>query len=260
METNIPTPNRTAGEGRLACGSLTIVFLLVGCVPSIVIDPAAKADIDARVANLRVSSTVVTAPPPDLLESSRPAVGQWVQYKVSLLEGGAKFVTEKIIGEEGGALWYEEVEDTYEGRVVQQLLFAVDYDGTGHAKVELRAARTKDEKGRIVTLSRAALWEANHGIAFQIYWARAVGVANIRHWPALPHETTAVPAGRFEGCYREHEEHLVGRNRGQPWIVDAWSHPDVPLSGLVRRDGHHGIRGVRLELVGYGVTGARSDF
>jgi hypothetical protein len=113
METNIPTPNRTAGEGRLACGSLTIVFLLVGCVPSIVIDPAAKADIDARVANLRVSSTVVTAPPPDLLESSRPAVGQWVQYKVSLLEGGAKFVTEKIIGEEGGALWYEEVEDTY---------------------------------------------------------------------------------------------------------------------------------------------------
>jgi|SRR5450631_287775 len=235
MERNTSKPDRTAAERSLLLGSLTIVFVLMSCGPSI--DPAAKRDIDARIANLRVSSTVVAAPPPGRLESMRPAVGQWVQYKVSLPDGRVKFVTKKIIGEHAGALWYERVDETYEGRVVQQLLFAVD-DHADPAKVELRAARTKNEKGRVVTLSRPTMWQES-------YWAEAEAVAHIRRWPALPRETTVVPAGRFEGCYREHT------------VDDVWWHPNVPLSGLVRVEIGSGVT---FELVAYGVTGARSDF
>ena len=226
---------RQSRKRSLVLGSLPVVFALVSCGPSI--DPAAKADIDARIANLPVSSTVVAAPPPGRLESMRPAVGQWVQYKVSLPEGRAKFVTKKIIAEHAGALWYERVEETYEGRLVEQLLFAVDYR-TDPAKVDLRAARTKNEKGRVVTLSRPSLWEES-------YWAQAEAVAHTRRSSALPRETTVVPAGRFEGCYREHS------------ADDVWWHPDVPLSGLVRKESGGGVT---FELAAYGVTGARSDF
>jgi hypothetical protein len=252
METNSRCPHRTVPKRRLVLGVLAVVVVLTGCGPSI--DPAAKADIDARIANLQIRSIVVSARPPGPVASMPPAAGHWVQYKVSLPRGQAKFVTEKIIGEEAGALWYEKVEETYGGRVVEQLLFAVDYR-TDPPKVELRAARTKDEKGRVVTLSRADLWKANHGLPPEhSYWASAEGVAHIRRWPGSPREPAVVPAGRFEGCYREHSVQILN---GKPWVDDSWSHPDVPLSGLVRWESNHEVL---FELVAYGATGARSAF
>lgn len=63
-----------------------------------------------------------------------------------------------------------------------------------------------------------------------------------------------VPAGRFEGCFRRHS--AVGM-RSFKHVDDWWFHPAVPLSGAVRRETDEGFV---MELVGYGTTGARSEF
>jgi hypothetical protein len=42
----------------------------------------------------------------------------------------------------------------------------------------------------------------------------------------------------------------------QSWVFDVWSHPSVPLGGLVRRQDN---RGFVSGLVAYGTTGAQSD-
>ena len=208
---------------------------------------------DARIANLRDRSTTVPAPPAGAFASMPSAPGQWVQYKMTLFDGEPKFLTKKVIGEEGGALWYEIVHETYEGRTIEQLLVAGG-DRTDPEQVELRAVRKKDEKGQVTTLSRADLWDAKHQMGpADIYMEHAVAASLIIHWRGLPQESTIVPAGQFEGCYRRHTEITRGKKR----VEDSWSHPEVPLGGLVRMqiDPRYVV-----ELVAYGMTGARSDF
>jgi hypothetical protein len=236
--------------------------LAAGCAPSI--DAAAKADVDARIANLRAAAGTIAAPARDARESMPLAVGQWAKYKMTTFDGQPKILTQKIVAEEGGAFWFELVHDTYQGRTVEQLLVAVG-DRRHPAKVELREVRKKDARGHVITLSRAQLWVARNGLGpDDIYWDDALAMSRIVQWSGLPQQPTVVPAGHFEGCYRRHVE-TPWRNR-ETWVQDSWSHPAVPLSGLVRMkfqdpvDGQREGRWLVSELAAYGTTGARSEF
>src|SRR5262249_41752374 len=105
---------------------LTCMFLAAaaasagGCGPSI--DPAAKADMDRRIAALGAPGGAFPAPtgfvPMPL------AVGQWTQYK-SIYDGQPSFVTQKLVGQDGDALWLETVHETYSGRSVSKILIAI---------------------------------------------------------------------------------------------------------------------------------------
>jgi len=230
--------------------SLTVALLTTGCASSI--DPAAKADLDARIANLQVNSATMASGPAGVIARIPLAAGQWVQYRMRLTNGQPKLLTEKLIKQQGGQFWYEVVHDTYQGRTIEQLLVAVGHNG-GVPHAELLAVRTKDARGRVNLLSARVL--SLPIVTYGDY--RAMAAALVAPWPPRPQEpqeSALVPAGRFEGCYHKHSEMRFGR---PPYVTDSWWHPSVPLFGLVRLQDNHGLVN---ELVGYGTSGARSDF
>jgi hypothetical protein len=230
---------------RLGIALVAAAALVVGCGPSI--DPAAKADVDARIAKLRAETVTIPAPSAQAIESMPPAVGQWAEYKIIQHNGEPKFLTQKIVGEEDGAFLVELVHDSYRGRMVEQLLVAVG-DRRDPKKVELRAVKIKNENGHLTTLSKADLWVArNHLGPVNIYWEDAMSVSLGIDWRGRPQASTAVIAGRFEGCYHSHSSAPIG--------LEAWSHPSVPFGGLVREQDKTGFVS---ELVAYGTSGAQS--
>jgi hypothetical protein len=97
------------------------------------------------IAKLRAQSITIPAPAGDTIESLPLVVGQWAQYKMTLHDGQSKFLTQKIVGEEAGALLVEIVHDSYQGRTVEQLLVAVG-NQRDPEKVKLRAVKIKDAK------------------------------------------------------------------------------------------------------------------
>jgi hypothetical protein len=241
-------------------GGLIAATVLTGCAAPV--DPIAKAEMDARIASLGGASTIV--PAPQALESMPLAVGQWAEYELTTRGRQPKFLTQKIVAQEDGAFWFEVVHDTYQGRVVEQLLVAVG-DRRDPAKVELRAVRRREPGGQVVTMSRGDLWAAKNELGpVGIYWDDAIDAALIVNWRGQPQEPVIVPAGRFDGCYRKHGEMLWPRWVRDRRAHDSWSHPAVPLSGLVRlqayflADGHAEAPRFVSELVAYGTTGARS--
>ncbi|HEY7373820.1 MAG TPA: hypothetical protein VIF57_16790 [Polyangia bacterium] len=246
---------------RLLCGLIATVAL-TGCAAPV--DPVAKAEMDARIAGLRTASTIV--PAPAAFESMPLAVGQWAEYELTTRSDQPQFLTQKVVAqEEDGVFWFEIVHDSYDGRTVEQLLVAVG-DRRDPAKVELRAVRMRDGNGPVTTLSRGDLWVAKNQLSLTgRYWDDAVDAALIINWRGQPQEATIVPAGRFDGCYCKHSESLLSRWVHGRRAQDSWSHPAVPLSGLVRLQAYFVVDGrakaphVVSELVAYGTTGARSE-
>ena len=167
-----------------------------------------------------------------------------------LSNGQRKLLTEKIIGRQGGALWYEMVDDTYQGRTVEQLLVAFGSDAE-HPHVELLALRKRDPKGRVVRVEAREL--SLPLVTYDTF--RAKLAAFVFRWRPLRQETAVVPAGRFEGCYHSRTEIHYGLRKD--WAIDSWRHPSVPLSGVVRSRDNYGFVS---ELVGFGTSGATSDF
>jgi hypothetical protein len=219
------------------------VLLHIACDPTF--DPAAKADIDGRVAAIQEQTVTVPAAP--AFNPLPVAAGQWSQYEIVDDHGQPSFLTYKVVGVEGDAFWVETLYESYLGPSAQKMLIAFA-SRTDPNRIEVRSVVTRDRLGKTAPLSAAEspnLREMFRGIAA----AMAIG------WPAAQREPAIVPAGRFDGCYRS-------RSRGQwgPWtsIADAWRHPAVPLSGLVRSQGiDHPFT---MDLVAFGTTGAKPDF
>lgn len=222
--------------------ALLCALAVAACGPSI--DPAAKADIDGRVAALQPGASVV--PAPTGFAPIPIAPGQWSQYKLTD-DGQPSFLTYKIVGEEGGAYWLEIVNERYTGRMTQKMLVAFG-DRSDPSQLEIRAVKTRDTKGNVTELP------ANMMPLFQATYRGIVSTMVIR-WQGLPQEDAAVPAGRFGGCYKARSEVQWG-----PWksVADSWSHPAVPMSGAVRSQGVD--RPFTMELVAFGLTGATDDF
>src|SRR5215831_2410192 len=97
--------------------SIACLFALA-CTPSI--DPAAKADVDAKLA--AISPQNRQTPPPSGFEPMPLAVGQWTKHKVIDQNGRPSLMTYKVIGQEGDAWWLETVMEGYSGRHVMKML------------------------------------------------------------------------------------------------------------------------------------------
>jgi hypothetical protein len=231
----------TRGRAAWAAPFLFAVALSA-CGPSI--DPAARADIDRRVAALSAGGGTVGAP--SSYEPMPLAVGQWTQYKMTDDKKQPSFLTYKITGQEAGAYWVETVHETYTGRMIQKLLVSFG-SRTDPNQIEIRGVKTMDHNGRVTELppSMMPLLQATY---------RGVVASLIISWQGLSQEAAAVPAGRFDGCYHVRSEAQWG-----PWksTADSWSHPAVPLSGTVRSVGVD--RPFTMELVAFGLSGARSE-
>jgi hypothetical protein len=219
-----------------------LIAALAGCGPYI--DPAAKADIDRRMTLLGPGLQGVSAP---TVFQPRPfAVGQWTQHRV-VDRGQPSFITTKIVGTEGGAFWIESVRETYFGRTVTKVLVFIG-DRANPRSVEIRAGRIRDWTGRLTEMSPTML------SLMRSMFATPLGVLVVS-WYGQPKEDIVVPAGAFAGCFRgEKIDAMWGPFRATSL---AWSHPAVPISGLVRSQGID--RPVAAELVGYGDSGATSE-
>jgi hypothetical protein len=218
-------------------------LLLGGCGPWV--DPAAKADIDGRLAALQEGGTSVPAPPG--FEPMPLSVGQWVQYRMIDDKGRPSLLTYKVLAREAGAFWIETLHETYFGRTAQKMLIAFG-SRTDPNQIEVRALVLLDRRGTVRPVPAAMI------PVMQVTFHSVVSALAI-NWMGMPQESAIVPAGRFEGCYR-------GRTDAQwgPWrsLADSWRHPAVPLSGLVRSQGID--RPFTMDLVAFGTTGATADF
>ncbi|HEX3906207.1 MAG TPA: hypothetical protein VH853_25525 [Polyangia bacterium] len=219
-----------------------LIAALAGCGPYI--DPAAKADIDRRVALLGPSLQGVSAP---RVFQPRPfAVGQWTQHWV-VRQGQPSFITTKIVGTKGDAFWVESVEETYFGKTVTKVLVFIG-DRANPQSVEIRAGRIRDRTGRVTEMGPTLR------SLMRSLFATPLGVLVVS-WYGQSQEDIVVPAGAFAGCFRgEKIDAMWGPLRATSL---AWSHPAVPISGLVRSQGID--RPVTAELVGYGDSGATSE-
>jgi hypothetical protein len=241
------TYERTRLAERLRCagwvGFVMGALLFAACGPTI--DPAAKADIDGRLAALQEGGTTVPAPPG--FNPMPLAVGQWVQYKMIDEKGQPSFLTYKVLAAESGGFWIETLHESYFGRTAQKMLIAFGSRSDPN-QIEVRAVVTLDRRGSVSPLPPQMI------PVMQVTF-RSVVSALAFSWTGMPRESAIVPAGRFEGCYRARADAQWG-----PWrsLADSWRHPAVPLSGLVRSQGID--RPFTMDLVAFGTTGATADF
>jgi hypothetical protein len=222
---------------------LLLALVLGGCGPSI--DPAAKADIDGRLAALQGAGTVI--PAPATFDPLPLAAGQWSQYKMVDDKGQPGFLTYKILGEEGGAYWIETLHESYTGRTAQKMLIAFG-NRMDPSQMDVRAVVTLDRRGNVNPMPPTMM------PLLQSTFKSALS-ALVINWQGLPQESVTVPAGRFEGTFRARSEAQFGPYRS---TADSWRHPAVPIAGLVRSQGlDHPFT---MELVAFGMTGAAADF
>ena len=223
--------------------SVAVVALtLSACGPSI--DPAAKADIDRRVALLQPGSTAV--PAPGAFVPMPFAVGQWAQYKLTNDKGEPSFLTQKIVGQEADAFWLETVNETYQGRTIQKMLVAFG-NRMDPNQVDIRAVKMKDASGNINEIPPAV-------ISMMQSTYRGAVASMVMSWQGMPQEGAVVPAGRFDACFKLRSEVQWG-----PWrsVADSWSHPAVPISGTVRSQGVD--KPFTMELTAFSNGGAISE-
>jgi len=192
-----------------------------GCGPSI--DRAAKADVDRRIAAIRPPSNVVP------ISGSRELMpfssGQWALYKLTKDGAAPSFVVYRIIGEDAGAFWWEVESVGYTGRGGMRVLMTVESPAdSGPLQIhDVRALMVRSKDGRMVTQPPSVL------PIVQRTFAPAFS-ALVTDWKGLPQEAVNVPAGKFDGCFHRRAVTDWGGVRG---VSDTWSHPAVPIFGLV---------------------------
>jgi hypothetical protein len=224
--------------------AVAVTLVASACGPSI--DPAAKADIDRRVAMLQPGSTAVPPPAPGVFAPMPFAVGQWTQYKMTNDKGEPAFLTQKIVGQEGDAFWIETVHESYTGRMIQKMLVAFG-NRMDPNQVEIRAVKMRDTNGNVNEIPPPVV------SMMQSTYRGAVS-ALVISWQGLPQEAAVVPAGRFDACFKARTDAQWG-----PWrsVSDSWAHPAVPLSGTVRSQGVD--KPFTMELTAFSTSGATSE-
>jgi hypothetical protein len=235
---------RPQSSSLVAAVAVAVAVTSSACGPSI--DPAAKADIDRRVAMLQPGATATPAPAPGMFAPMPFAVGQWTQYKMTDDKGQPSFLTQKIVGQDGDAIWLESVNEGYSGRMITKMLVAFG-SRTDPSQVQIRAVKMKDAKGNVNEIPEPMI------SLLQSTYRGAVASLLIS-WQGLPQEATTVPAGRFDGCFKARTDAQWGTWRS---VADSWAHPAVPLSGTVRSQGVD--KPFTMELTAFGTSGATSE-
>ena len=219
----------------------TTASLLTACGPSV--DPALKTDIDRRMASIARPSQSFPAPVGFFPQPLQP--GQWTQHKM-IYDQQPSFLTNKVVGQVGDAFWIESVHESYSGRTVTKILLSIP-NRTDPASMEIRGVVMKDRNGHVNSFDGPVL-----NMMQGMY--RSLVSNLIVSWQGQPQENTSVPAGSFTGCFKMRTDAQWG-----PWksASTSWSHPAVPLSGMVRSEGID--RPSSMELVAFGLAGAVSE-
>jgi hypothetical protein len=227
---------------RLVCfGALATAPLLAACGPSV--DPALKADIDRRMAS--IGRPTQSFPGPVGFYPQPLQAGQWTQHKM-INDSQPSFLTSKVVGQVGDAFWIESVHESYSGRTVTKILLSIP-NRADPAGMEIRGIVMKDRNGHVNSFDGPML-----SMVQGMY--RGFVSNLIVSWQGQPQENTSVPAGNFAGCFKMRTDAQWG-----PWKTTStsWSHPAVPLSGMVRSEGID--RPSSMELVAFGLSGAVSE-
>lgn len=201
-------------------------------------------DIDQRLAALTPSGQAF--PAPITLMPKPLVVGQWTQHKLVNEKGEPSLMTYKIVGEEGGAYWFEVANESYFGKTVTKMLVAVG-DRMNPNTMEIRAVKMKDKKGKVSEIQ---------GPMIQFMKAALQGSVNMLavSWQGLPQEPMNVVAGYFTACFKARTDASWGAWRS---VSTSWMHASVPISGLVKSVGID--HPTSMELVGFGEMGAFSE-
>src|SRR5688572_2041934 len=222
---------------------LAALVALAACTPSI--NPAAKADLDRRLAAISPNPRRVEAP-------AAPAplpltVGQWITLRQIDREQRPSMSTYKVVGEEHGAFWLEVTTDTYFGSSGSKILVALG-DRTDPTQFEIRRAFTRDQNGHISEMPPPM-------IAMMRSTFQPVLDAMVIRWNELPQQDASVAAGTFAGCYHGRSSVSVA---GHSSTSEVWWHPEVPINGVVKMVGVG--EPTSTELVDFGREGAQSTF
>ena len=229
---------------KILAVSLALVGVAcLGCAPSI--DPAAKADVDRRLATLAPSGQDYA--PPTVFMPRPLAVGQWTQHKMIDDKGQPALLTYKIVGESGGAFWVESVHESYFGKTATKSLLFIG-DRMNPQSIDIRAMKTRDKNGRVSEIPPGTI------SLVQSMFRGSVSMLAVS-WQGQAQEDAAVAAGRFAGCFKLRSDASWG-----PWhsASMSWSHAAVPISGMVKSQGID--KPMTMELVGFGDGGAVSEF
>lgn len=224
-------------------GAALALTLAAACGPSI--DQAAKADIDRRLASLSASGQSFT--PPTTFEPMPLGPGQWAEYKAIDGDGKPSFMKMKIVGQDADAYWFEIESQTYQGRSAMLYLMRIG-DRRNPDSIEIRAVRQMDKDGDVQVFPPEMI------AMMQSMYRSGLTMLTVT-WENQPQEDAAVPAGSFAACFKVRSEVSVMGFRSSSM---TWSHPLVPLSGMVRSQGLDNPG--TMELVAFGTTGARSVF
>jgi len=221
---------------------LAAACLAAACATGI--DPAAKEDIDRRVKALSPPSQ--TFPAPAAPTPLPLAVGQWTQHELLDDQGRPSFLTTKLVDEALGSYWLELVEETYSGRRVTKLLVYFGDRATLGA-LDIRAIKTRVGTGPIKDATPEELGTSKAD------WAGILSMLAVS-WQGLPQEEARAPAGMFAGAYKRETVEGWG-----PFLAKSatWSHPTVPLSGLVRAQATE--RKSSVQLISFGEKGALTE-
>jgi hypothetical protein len=228
---------------RLAHCALASLLGLAACGP--MVDAAAKADLDRRLAQLTTSEE--TYPPSESFLPMAFVVGQWTEYRLTDDKGVKALLTYKLVGQEDGGYWLETVNESYQGREATKMLVSLKA-GRDPAGMEIVALKIKKGKDAPVDVDAGALPTMR-----QQYRSTLDLLAT--SFDTTNKDDVRVPAGHFIGCYKVQTADAWG-----PWSAPSvvCSHPSVPMSGVVRAKalGKPGL----VELVGFGASGAESEF
>jgi hypothetical protein len=225
-------------------GTLILVcsVFVSACGPSI--DSAAKLDIDRRVAALVPAGQSFSTP---TIAAPKPLqVGQWTLHKLVNEKGETSLTTYKIVGEDGGAYWVEVADESYMGKTVTKMLVSFG-ERANPSTMEVRSIRVKDRNGKISEIEGPMI-ETTRSL-----WQAAANMLAVS-WQGLPREDMNVVAGNFGGCFKARTQAGWGPLRSASTV---WSHPIVPIIGLVKSAGLD--RPTTMELIGFGDTGATSE-
>jgi hypothetical protein len=244
IEVSAPT-GRFPADMHIRPLALMTALLGLAAASCSMVDPAVKADLDRRIAQMPTSEQ--TFAPPESFLPMAFFVGQWTQHLVVDGKGMRELLTYKLVGQDNDGYWLEVVTESYKGREAVKM-HVVLLSGRDPSGMEIRALKIKKDNGPATDVDPGLLINvrAEYRGALDLLAASFEGQQQ---------DDAHVPAGRFIGCYKS----TTAANWG-PWheVSTVCSHPAVPLSGIVRGTpvGKPGT----MELVNFGLRGAESEF
>jgi hypothetical protein len=226
---------------RLAVSAVGLAWLqsFAACGPAI--DRAARADVDRMSAAMEPKARLV---PADARTSTIPlSPGQWSSYRVTRKGGTPSFIVFKVVGEGSGGYSIQTDSVSYGGRSETRVLLRLVGNADAPQAIDVLAMAIKAKDGRLVEqpasvfpLLRPSLQKAFSQL--------------VTDWRGLSRESVTVTAGAFVGCFRRREMTDWGHVHE---VSDSWSHPAVPIFGLVLSKGVE--KPYVMELIGFGVGG-----